>query len=85
MGRFREIPRTAAFAWSPDATQPLVATGTRAGAVDEGFSNETKLEIWPADSVASNAEATPIAFIDIDSRCASACTRVALYIETEWF
>ncbi|ERF75723.1 Protein transport protein sec31 [Endocarpon pusillum Z07020] len=46
MVRLREIPRTAAFAWSPGAASPLVATGTKAGAVDIDFSNETCLELW---------------------------------------
>ena len=42
----QEIPRTAAFAWSPDASSTVVATGTKSGAVDEGFSNDTQLELW---------------------------------------
>lgn len=46
MVRIREIPRTATFAWSPGAHAPLLATGTRAGAVDFDFSNETNLELW---------------------------------------
>ncbi|EXJ90826.1 hypothetical protein A1O1_03931 [Capronia coronata CBS 617.96] len=46
MVRLREIPRTAAFAWSPDATAPWIATGTKSGAVDVDFSNETCLELW---------------------------------------
>ena len=46
MVRLREIPRTAAFAWSPDANAPWVATGTKSGAVDVDFSNETCLELW---------------------------------------
>ncbi|OAX82810.1 protein transporter SEC31 [Emergomyces africanus] len=46
MVRLREIPRTAAFAWSPGAAPPFIATGTRAGAVDADFSNETDLELW---------------------------------------
>ncbi|EXJ82637.1 hypothetical protein A1O3_06450 [Capronia epimyces CBS 606.96] len=46
MVRLREIPRTAAFAWSPDATAPWIVTGTKSGAVDIDFSNETCLELW---------------------------------------
>lgn len=46
MVRIREIPRTATFSWSPGAQAPLLATGTRAGAVDFDFSNETNLELW---------------------------------------
>ncbi|KAL9085850.1 MAG: hypothetical protein Q9159_004456 [Coniocarpon cinnabarinum] len=67
MGRLQEIPRTATFAWSPDVTTPRIVTGTRAGAVDEGFSDETKLELWTAESKGTG-EATPIASIDSDSR-----------------
>ncbi|KIW63306.1 hypothetical protein PV04_10162 [Phialophora macrospora] len=46
MVRLREIPRTATFAWSPDATSSWIATGTKSGAVDVDFSNETCLELW---------------------------------------
>lgn len=46
MVRLREIPRTAAFAWSPGAASPWIATGTKSGAVDIDFSNETCLELW---------------------------------------
>lgn len=46
MVRLREVPRTAAFAWSPGAASPYIATGTKAGAVDVNFSNETCLELW---------------------------------------
>ncbi|KAH0829485.1 Protein transport protein sec31 [Fonsecaea pedrosoi] len=46
MVRLREIPRTATFAWSPDAPSSWIATGTKSGAVDVDFSNETCLELW---------------------------------------
>ncbi|KAL4992249.1 hypothetical protein BDW68DRAFT_96799 [Aspergillus falconensis] len=69
MVRLREIPRTATFAWSPGAASPLIATGTRAGAVDADFSNETCLELW--DLALSNedagAELQPVAKIETDS------------------
>ncbi|KAL4781600.1 hypothetical protein BJX76DRAFT_359719 [Aspergillus varians] len=69
MVRLREIPRTATFAWSTGAASPLIATGTRAGAVDADFSNETCLELW--DLALSNqdagAELQPVAKIDTDS------------------
>jgi protein transport protein SEC31 len=38
------IPRSGAFAWSPVST--VLASGTVAGALDESFSNESKLELW---------------------------------------
>ncbi|TFK38647.1 hypothetical protein BDQ12DRAFT_683110 [Crucibulum laeve] len=44
--KLKEIHRTSTFAWSPSASLPLLATGTVAGALDESFSNESKLEIW---------------------------------------
>ena len=65
-----QIPRTAAFAWSPLVSSPYLATGTKPGAVDEGFSNETKLELWntePQSSVGS-IEPQPVACIATDSR-----------------
>lgn len=47
------IPRTATLSWSPaDLTsfaEPLIATGTVSGALDESFSNESVLEIWKPD------------------------------------
>lgn len=70
MVRLREIPRTAAFAWSPGAARPLLVTGTRAGAVDADFSDETKLEVWDLnlDSSEQGLELQPIASISTDSR-----------------
>jgi hypothetical protein len=70
MVRLREIPRTAAFAWSPGSDVPLVVTGTRAGAVDADFSDETKLELWDLslDKVEQGVELQPIASISTDSR-----------------
>ena len=65
----REIPRTAAFAWSPNTSKSLVATGTKAGAVDAEFSNETQLEIWDLHLDQHGAqELQPIASVNADSR-----------------
>jgi protein transport protein SEC31 len=47
--KLKEIYRTSTFAWSPQASLPLIATGTVAGALDESFSNESQLEIWAPD------------------------------------
>ncbi|KAJ5168537.1 Protein transport protein sec31 [Penicillium canariense] len=69
MVRLREIPRTATFAWSPGAASPLIATGTRAGAVDVDFSNKTCLELWDLslDCQDASEELQPVAKIDTDS------------------
>lgn len=65
----REIPRTATFAWSSGTSSPLLATGTKAGAVDEGFSNETQLELWDLDLDSQQGrELKPAANISTDSR-----------------
>ena len=66
----REIPRTATFTWSAGTSSPLLATGTKAGAVDEGFSNETQLELWDLDlDIAQHGrELKPAASISTDSR-----------------
>lgn len=66
----REIPRTATFAWSSGTSSPFLATGTKAGAVDEGFSNETQLELWDLDldSPQQGRELKPAASISTDSR-----------------
>jgi protein transport protein SEC31 len=71
MVRIREIPRTATFAWSPGAQAPLLATGTRAGAVDFDFSNETNLELWDLglDKDNAAAEPQPLVKVPIESGC----------------
>lgn len=69
MVRLREIPRTATFAWSPSATAPAIVTGTKAGAVDADFSNETQLELWDLDLGNQHiGELQPAASIVTDSR-----------------
>lgn len=74
MVRLREIPRTATFAWSQGSAPPLIATGTRAGAVDADFSNETQLEIWDLDlgNVQQGVELQPVGSVSVDSRYARA-------------
>ena len=69
MVRLREIPRTASFAWLPGPTSPLIATGSRAGAVDVDFSSETCLELWDLglDNPNTPQELQPIAKYDTDS------------------
>ena len=66
----REIPRTASFAWSPNPASLYLATGTRAGAVDADFSNDTQLELWDLklDDSTRGPELQPLASIDTDSR-----------------
>lgn len=66
----REISRTATFTWSPGTASPLIATGTKAGAVDEGFSNDTLLELWDLDlgHGRQGQELQPSASISTDSR-----------------
>lgn len=70
MARLREISRTAAFAWSNSITKPVLATGTRAGAVDSDFSTETQLELWDLDlnSKEVTTELQPLASIPTDAR-----------------
>jgi protein transport protein SEC31 len=70
MVRLREIPRTAAFAWSTGAVHPRIVTGTKAGAVDADFSSETALELWNLDlrSSDSSIELQSSAKLEVDSR-----------------
>ncbi|KTW27849.1 uncharacterized protein T551_02816 [Pneumocystis jirovecii RU7] len=49
MVKLREIPRTAAFAWSPCDEGTWLATGTIPGVIDSGFSNRMDLELWEVD------------------------------------
>lgn len=70
MVRLQEIPRTATFAWSPATASTFLATGTRAGAVNADFSNETQLELWDlglGDDRKSRI-IQPVGSIDTDSR-----------------
>ncbi|KAI0999181.1 Protein transport protein [Podosphaera aphanis] len=70
MVRLRTIGRTGAFAWNPDSSAPLLVTGTRTGAVDADFSDETKLELWALHLEDPNqaVELQPIATLSTDSR-----------------
>ncbi|RCI16294.1 hypothetical protein L249_2391 [Ophiocordyceps polyrhachis-furcata BCC 54312] len=70
MVRLREVPRTATFAWSPGSGKPLLATGTRAGAVDADFSDESKLELWDLalDDQQQGIELQPVISITTESK-----------------
>lgn len=70
MVRLRDIPRTATFAWSAGTGKPLVVTGTRAGAVDADFSDESKLELWDLslDDQQQGLELQPLASITTESK-----------------
>ena len=50
-----------------------MVTGTRAGAVDADFSDETKLELWDLslDKLEQGVELQPIASLSTDSRYTS--------------
>jgi protein transport protein SEC31 len=74
--KLKEIHRTSTFAWSPTPSLPLLATGTVAGALDESFSNESKLEIWAPDFLDKNeydlggeGRAGPKGVVADNSRC----------------
>ncbi len=44
------LDKTAAFAWSPGVDVPLLlATGTKAGAMDASFSSATELDLYVVD------------------------------------
>ena len=70
MVRFQDIPRTAAFAWSPDAAHPKIATGSKDGAVDVDFSSATALDLWDLTPASANPpdELQPYATLPVDSR-----------------
>lgn len=53
------IPRSATFAWSPASLaggHTYLATGTLSGALDESFSNDSKLELWDLFTSAQETE-----------------------------
>ncbi|PHH82901.1 hypothetical protein CDD82_4335 [Ophiocordyceps australis] len=70
MVRLREVPRTAAFAWLPGPGKPMLVTGTRAGAVDADFSDESKLELWDLalDNREQGVELQPVASITTEAK-----------------
>lgn len=73
MVKLKEIPRTATFAWSPTGTDPLLVTGTVAGAVDADFSSTTQLELWDLSLLDRSPEAfdlTPKVALDTNARYA---------------
>lgn len=68
MVRLREIQRTAAFAWSPiPSATPWIVTGTKSGAVDVDFSNETCLELWNLSLDEGTGEPQPKATVPTDT------------------
>lgn len=62
MTKIVDIPRTGIFAWGQSARSlPLLASGTAAGALDESFSSDGKLELWevyPEDGAPSGASSS---------------------------
>ena len=69
MVRVCDIPRTAAFAWSSSAIRPQIVTGTKAGAVDANFSDDSSLEIWDLHvGKSGNTELQPSASITTESK-----------------
>lgn len=70
MACLREIPRTAAFAWSRDAKHNSIVTGTKAGAVEADFSDAARLELWDLDfdNAQRGAEARVVSTLDGDSK-----------------
>jgi protein transport protein SEC31 len=72
--KLKEIQRTSTFAWAP-TSQPLLATGTVAGALDASFTNDSQLEIWDLDfmnksecSLGGGGQAKPAATVMTGSR-----------------
>lgn len=71
MVKLKEIPRTATFAWSPHNADPLLVSGTVAGAVDADFSSTTKLELWDLNLLDRSPESfylQPKVSIDTEAR-----------------
>jgi protein transport protein SEC31 len=85
MVRLREIPRTAAFAWSPNATSSWIVTGTKSGAVDVDFSNETCLELWDLALDEPRKELQPTTTITTETGYANQDnSNIASWILTAW-
>lgn len=56
MVKLKAIPQTATFAWSPLPHDPLLVTGTVAGAIDADFSSTTQLELWDLSLIDRSSE-----------------------------
>ncbi|GMG39687.1 unnamed protein product [Ambrosiozyma monospora] len=65
MVKVKEIPQTAAIAWSHTAN-PLLATGTLAGVMDDTFSSESVLQIH--DPFAKESDKKPLAEGSIEGK-----------------
>lgn len=65
----RTLERTAVFAWSKGSGTPLLATGTRVGAVGDDFSSDIKLELWDLqlEKQEQDADLQPLGSITTDS------------------
>ena len=67
----RTLERTAVFAWSTGSGSPLLATGTKVGALSDDFSSETKLELWDLELGTAirdrDADLKPLGTITTDS------------------
>lgn len=67
----RTLERTAVFVWSTGTGSPLLATGTKVGALSDDFSSETKLEIWDLElgtlTRDRDADLKPLGTITTDS------------------
>ncbi|KAJ2849576.1 protein transport protein S31 [Coemansia brasiliensis] len=62
------IERTAVPAWSPRQGDPLVATGTVAGAMDASFSNTSTLEIFKLPENDTTPSLTPLNKVEAPAR-----------------
>ena len=66
------ISRTATLAWSPakldSVAQPLLATATVAGSLDDSFSNESVLEIWKPSYAGESEKLDPVGSINTGAR-----------------
>lgn len=66
--KLKTIRRTAAFAWSPGHQSPMIATGTKAGTVDDSFSSTSALEIFYLDLNTESKSAQSSFKVDTVSR-----------------
>lgn len=66
--KLKNIRRTAAFAWSPGHHSTMIATGTKAGIVDDSFSSTSALEIFNLDLNTESKSATSSFKVDTVSR-----------------
>jgi protein transport protein SEC31 len=67
MTKLKSIDKLAVSAWSP-ASQPLLALGTAAGAIDTSFSTSAELEIFDLNLMKNGLSMKKVGSLNVPSK-----------------